>query len=460
MILRTSLLTLSILFSLSLIAQNNIEGKWHGIADFGMMKLRIVFDLKQENGELSGKLISPDQDNFEIELSTADYTDQKLKLGVAAIGLTYNGVYQANADNFTGTIEQNGQSAEVNLQREAIESPYKRPQTPKEPYPYYTEDIVITNPVLGHKLSGTLSLPEEDSKVPIAVMITGSGPQDRDETIAHHKPFLVIANHLTRQGFGVFRYDERGVGESTGDYSTATSEDFTRDAIVVLEHLKHMGYETLGVIGHSEGGMVAAKIGAIYPIDFLISMAGTGVSGRAILEKQNLDITVAEGVDPAAAAENNRKFMEMVDIVINSDDLDASRLKLETHIDSVYAAQIAFIPDYENWKEQQIQSVNTIWMKYFLSFDPAQAWEKVSCPALVLNGTKDLQVDKELNFKAIEAALIKAKNEDFTLTPLKDHNHLFQPSTTGRPSEYDEIETTISDQTLKLMTQWLDAHFK
>ncbi len=290
-------------------------------------------------------------------------------------------------------------------------------------------------------------------------MITGSGPQDRDESLAFHKPFLVIADYLAKNGIGTLRFDDRGVGESEGDFALATSRDFASDAMAALDFLKDRGYSTLGTIGHSEGGLICAMVGATYPIDFIISLAGTAVNGRAILAKQNFVISVAEGLSVDDSKENNRKFLEMVDIVMSEPDSSKAQLILEAHIDSVYSAESKMIPDFPKWRQNQIDMINNPWMRFFVQYDPCEDWKKVSCPVLALNGTKDLQVDQKLNFDALQNCLIEAGNEDFTLAPLKNQNHLFQSSETGRVSEYIEIEESFSEQALKTMLSWMDAHF-
>lgn len=443
----------------SLYAQKEILGEWHGLADLGVQKLRIGFSISMEGDALKASMISPDQGNAVFPVDTIRYKDKEIYLAVNSIGLNYKGDYKATGNVIVGEVTQNGSSYDVELGREEIGSAYHRPQTPKAPFPYSIEEVNFHNKDEDIKLSGTLSFPKGNKDVPVAVMITGSGPQDRDETIAGHKPFLVIADHLSRNGYACLRYDERGVGDSEGEYSMATSKDFARDAIAAVRFLEKQGFENIGLIGHSEGGLVAAMVASEYPVDFLISLAGTGVSGYDILYQQNFDISVAEGLDPEAAEENRRKFMEMADIVLKTENTELAEQNLHHYLDSTYKAESQVIPDFEEWKKNQISSINTRWMRYFMQHDPCEDWSKVTCPVLVLNGTKDLQVNKDLNFNAIKSCLIEAENMEFTMTALANQNHLFQESESGRISEYADIEQTISPKTLRLMSSWLDGYF-
>jgi len=453
-----SLFLLSLNF-VSIAQDNSVTGTWHGLAAFENGKLRLSLVINENNGALSGTLISPDQGNVEIPIDEVKLENQVLTVIVEAIKFEYVANYDEQNQVLTGNVIQNGTEILVNMDRNPLDSPYYRPQTPSKPYPYITEEIQFTNDKSDIKLAGTLTLPNKNKNIPIAIMISGSGPQDRDEALAYHKPFLVIADYLAKHGIGTLRYDDRGVAKSEGNFALATSEDFASDAIAGLEFLKEKGYSVVGTIGHSEGGMVSAMVGANYPIDFIISLAGTAVSGRAILEKQNFVISVAEGMSEEVARENNRKFMEMVDLVLQEPDSLKTQTGLITHIDSVYANERTMIPDYETWKQTQIAQLNNPWMRYFVQYDPCADWKKVTCPVLALNGTKDLQVDLKLNFEAMQNCLIAAGNEDFTLAPIKNQNHLFQSTETGRVSEYIEIEETFSTQTLKTIVAWLDAHF-
>lgn len=454
-----SLLALVLMSQISFAQMSGITGSWHGLAQFENGKLRLSLAIDVSDHKYSGMLISPDQNNREIPIEEIIFNNNQLYFQIEAMKFEFKGDLDDQNQILQGIITQNSIETPISLTRNALESPYYRPQTPAEPYPYLTEEVTFSNTSANIQLAGTLSLPSNKKDFPIAVMITGSGPQDRDESLAYHKPFLVIADFLAKNGIGTLRFDDRGVGESEGNFSTATSEDFASDVVAALDFLKISGYSTVGTIGHSEGGLICAMVGANYPLDFIISLAGTAVDGRAILAKQNFVISVAEGLGVDEAKENNRKFMEMVDIVMSEPDSLKAQLLLETHIDSVYLAESKIIQDFPKWRQNQIDMINNPWMRFFVQYDPCQDWKKVTCPVLALNGTKDLQVDLKLNFDALQNCLIEAGNEDFTLSPLKNQNHLFQTTETGRVSEYIENEESFSEQALKTMLSWMQAHF-
>lgn len=310
----------------------------------------------------------------------------------------------------------------------------------------------------GHILSGTLTIPKGKGPFKCAVMITGSGPQNRDEEILGHKPFAIIADHLANKGIAVLRCDDRGVGKSTGDHQAATSSDFADDIESQIEFLlktkkKRINPKAIGVIGHSEGGLIAAMIGARRPdLAFIVSLAGPGVNGRSILHKQNYDVTRAEGLSEEQADENRNNVMKMLDIVIQFDQNMASE-KLNILLDTLYAN--AGIPDFENFKKTQIDGINNTWMRYFLTYDPSSDWQKVKCPVLALNGEKDIQVDAKMNLEAIANALEKGKNYNYKTVIFPGMNHLFQTCKTCSIGEYQTLKESISESVLEEISDYL-----
>jgi len=339
----------------------------------------------------------------------------------------------------------------------------KRPQEPKEPFPYNSEEVLFENATDNVVLAGTLTFPKEGNNFPAVVMITGSGGQNRNEELLGHKPFLVIADYLTRNGIAVLRFDDRGIAQSTGDHLTATSEDFAKDILAALDFLKsrnEINKTKIGLIGHSEGGIIA-PLAAIQSNDvaFIIMMAGLGIPGDSILYLQGELIQRAEGTSEEEIQKSVKLQREIFSIVKNSNDDE----KLETDLKEKFYSEYATMTEEEKSKlgdpevylNMQIKTITSPWFKYFLRFDPVPVLEKVKCPVLAINGEKDLQVPPKENLDAIESALKKGGNNKFEVKMLPGLNHLFQTSTTGKISEYSQIEETISPVALETMLEWL-----
>lgn len=338
-----------------------------------------------------------------------------------------------------------------------------RPQTPKPPFPYAIEQVKIDNPAApGVTLAATLTVPAGDGPHPGVVLISGSGLQDRDETIAAHKPFWIIADHLSRNGVAVLRYDDRGFAESTGDGTIATLEDFATDAhaaIVWLAKHSAIDAERVGLIGHSEGGVIAPLIASKHPgdVDFLVLLAGTGVRGSEIVVHQLGLIMAASGASPEQVERQQEAARAQHRALLDAADPAAARAALE----QVIRASIAELPederaalgDAEAAIALQVEALSSPWMRHFLAYDPIPALKQVKVPVLILAGDKDLQVDPEQNLAPMKAALAKNRRVDVVRFP--GLNHLFQPATTGAPAEYAVIEQTFAVEVLERMTTWL-----
>lgn len=335
----------------------------------------------------------------------------------------------------------------------------KRPQTPKPPFDYVVKEVEITNPNGGHTLSGTLTMPKKGKGFRAAILITGSGPQDRDETLMGHKPFAVIADDFTKQGIAVLRIDDRGIGKSKGNFEKATSADFASDVAACFDFLKKqkkIDKTKIGLIGHSEGGMVAAMTAALRPeVGFVISLAGTGVNGKSVLYQQNMDIMMAAGASKKDAEANRNNVMRMLDIVITENDSAKATDRLMLMLDTVLGAQKAMIPNLDEFKRNQIAGINSDWMRFFLKYEPSTDWKKVKCPVLILNGDKDLQVNAEVNTKAIESALKSGGNTQFKTVIFQGMNHLFQTCDKCTIQEYDQLEESFSVQVLDEMRKFI-----
>lgn len=448
----------------------DITGDWHGQMDIQGIKLRLVLHIRQEGDGLKATLDSPDQKAFGLPAGEIRYETPVLTFALPNLGVTYKGDWQAASESFTGTFTQGGQGIPLNLSRQAIEAEkLVRPQEPKPPFPYRSEELTFVNEKAGGiRLAGTLTLPEGKGPWPVAILISGSGPQNRDEELLGHKPFLVIADHLTRKGIAVLRYDDRGVAASGGDFKTATSADFASDvaaAVRMLRQRPDIRAKQIGLIGHSEGGLVAPMVAEGMPeVAFAILLAGPGVNGEKIILHQSKLIDAAGGKSEAIIEEQLALSKGVFKILRKHADSakaeQAIRTYLQQEIPKLSEAARADFEPMDQAIEQQLKQLNTPWMRFFLAHEPIPVLSKVHCPLLVLNGEKDLQVDPAQNIPPIEKALKKAKNRDYTVKVMPKLNHLFQHTETGSPSEYAKITETFSPEVLDLMAEWIGQRCK
>ena len=442
----------------------SIEGIWQGKLKVPGTELRIVFKIsKNPDGTLTATLDSPDQGVTGIPVEEVIFEDNTLRLEVKSAGAVFEGKVSEDFLVIEGEWKQSGGVFPLTVKRvdKAIE--ILRPQVPKKPYPYTEEEVAYENKEAGITLAGTLTLPPGKGPSPAVLLISGSGPQDRNETIYNHHPFLVLADYLTRQGIAVLRVDDRGVGESTGDFSQATSEDFASDVLAGIEYLKtrkEINPEQIGLIGHSEGGLIAPMVAVKSPdVAFIILMAGTGLTGEEILYLQGALISRAMGVSEEDIAKN-RQFNEKIFSLIKEEkDKKTIEEKLRQMFMEDWAElneeEKSRIGDPEVFLEAQLKSLLSPWLKFFLTYDPKPTLNKVKCPVLAINGEKDLQVPPKENLSAIEEALKVGGNQNYTIKELPGLNHLFQTAQTGLPAEYAKIEETISPVALKIISDWI-----
>jgi pimeloyl-ACP methyl ester carboxylesterase len=437
----------------------DIAGDWMGTLVYSGIKLRIVFHINKTDTGYNSMMDSPDQGVRGLPMASTRFDQGRLTLEMAQPRIEYAGDYKDSV--VTGTFKQGGVSVPMDLRRGIPEKPV-RPQEPKKPYPYTEEEVTIENKSARVTLAGTLTLPSGSGRFPVAVLITGSGPQNRDEEILGHKPFLVIADALTRAGIAVLRYDDRGVAKSTGKFTGATTADFATDAeaaVAWLRTRKDINPKRIGLIGHSEGGLIAPMVAARdRNIRFIVLLAGPGLRGEEVILSQQQLIAQATG-------SWNKTTQDMVEFNRGAMDIvvqDSARMR---HRDSileqgkVYFAQKAatypaLSPDSPSGK-QALAQLTEPWFMYFISYDPAPAMEQVRCPVLAMNGAKDVQVAPEENLVAIGRALQKGGNKHFEVKEFPDLNHLFQECKTGAPSEYGQIEQTFSPAALEFLTNWV-----
>jgi pimeloyl-ACP methyl ester carboxylesterase len=320
------------------------------------------------------------------------------------------------------------------------------------------EELLIPHPD-GHSLAGTLVLPSGTGPFKCVILISGSGPQNRDEELLGHKPFQVISDHLSKTGTAVFRFDDRGIAKSTGDHDKATSADFASDVVAIYDYLskdKRINSSQIGLAGHSEGGMIAAMAAVKRPtVAFVISLAGTGVSGKDVLFLQNFLIAKKMGLNDEQAKTQQDNVMRFINIIESESDTSVAKQKIATAFDEQYAAQKEFIPNYDEMRKAQIASMGSPWMRFFVTYNPSDDWKKVKCPVLILNGADDIQVIADQNMSDISAALESGGNSNYQMVLFPKMNHLFQYCETCSLQEYSTIQGCFELDVLTEMEEWL-----
>jgi len=456
---KTVLVLFVILTNLSIYAQD-ISGTWNGILKVQGTQLRLVFNITQTGKGYCSTMDSPDQGAKGIPVTSTNYENSILKLEVSNAEIKYKGTLDKEGA-FNGTFKQGGQSFPLILTKKKIEKEIVvRPQEPIKPYPYYSEEVKFENKKDKIKLAGTLTLPEKNGKFPAVILITGSGPQNRDEELLGHKPFLVLSDFLTKNGIAVLRFDDRGTAKSTGDFKNATTFDFATDVEYAIEYLqkrKEINKDKIGLIGHSEGGIIAPIIASENKdIDFIVLMAGSTLRGDKLLLLQKYKIETQMGINKQVVESNQQIFAGAYKIILNEN------LKKEVLYDTL---SHYFISKYgkalpENQKDALINQLTSTWMINFIRLDPVVYLEKVSCPILAINGNKDLQVPSKENLEVIENIFRKSENTKVKIKELEGLNHLFQECETGATSEYATIEQTISPIALKEILNWINIQVK
>jgi len=450
------------LFCSAQVTKHQIPGSWLGNLEVGSLNLRLVFNLViNEKDSLTATLDSPDQGAKNIPLGKVTFTGDSLKIEAPLLGGRYDGRIISDAE-INGTWQQSGQKFTTNLRKLPAQFTLNRPQEPKPPFAYRMEEVSIPNKKFNIYLSGTLTIPDGEGPFPAVILITGSGAQNRDEELMGHKPFLVIADYLTRHGIAVLRYDDRGVGKSQGNYAVATTADLATDAEAAFGFLlnhKTINKTKIGLAGHSEGGLISCITASSNPdIAFVISLAGQGVKGEEILYRQQADIGRASGMSEAQLKETrdiNKKLYSI--LKKENDNLKAEKMIMDTYLDILKKKKLPQ-SEINNNMAQLKGSFNASvypWFRYFLTANPAAFWRNVKCPVLALNGEKDLQVAAEVNLPAIEKAVRAGGNNNVTTKSFPGLNHLFQHCTTGLPSEYGQIEETFSAGALEIITDWI-----
>lgn len=428
-------------------------GDWNGLLQVGGVELRIGVKTEAgEGGALTGSITSPDQSPGDIPISDARMDQGKLSFAVPMIRGRYEGQWDATQGAWNGRWIQGG-PIPLTLAKGPVPS-RARPQLPAKPYPYREEEVAFDS-APGVKLSGALTLPEGKGPFPAAILISGSGAQDRDEQLLGHRPFLVLADHLTRRGVAVLRYDDRGYGKSTGRFQTATSSDFAIDAgaaVAFLRERKDIDARRIGLIGHSEGGMVGPMAAVKDPtIAFVVLLAGPGAPARELMAAQRAAVAKARGIPPEAVARNEAFAGRIDTLLAETADWEAAKVEVTKVVGE--GAAVVGVPAEQLIAANQL--LFTPWYREFIAYDPRPNLAKLRMPVLAVTGANDLQVVAGQNLPAIREAL--KSNKDATVVELPGLNHLFQTSATGDPREYGRIEETFAPTALKAVGDWVAA---
>lgn len=436
-----------------------VEGLWQGALEARGMRLRYQLHVSHDSdGELIAALDSLDQSVSGLPAINVSQKESSFQFEIPAMAGKYEGTLNAAKNVLTGTWSQGGDSAQIEFKRSDQSLELRRPQNPVKPYPYREEDVSFSNESFKVSLAGTLTLPKGTGPFPAAVLIAGSGPHDRNESLENHKPFLVLSDYLTRQGLVVLRYDKRGIGKSTGSADSATTLDLASDAASAVAYLKtrkEIDPTRIGLIGHSEGAMIAPYLAShSKEVAWVVLLAAPATKGQDTLLAQSELIARASGLTEPEIAASLAFDRNAYDMVRGEKDAALLTEKLKAFVktsglDGVMPPAVL---------EPQLRMLTSPWFRFFLDYDPLPSLQNTKCPVLALYGQKDLQVPAKTNLPLLQKALSDADNTQSDIRQLADLNHLFQHAYSGSPAEYGAIEETFSPQALQIIGDWLQPH--
>jgi pimeloyl-ACP methyl ester carboxylesterase len=446
----------------------DISGSYLGTLAVGGTNLQVIFNIgKVADGSYSSTFDSPDQKAFGIKCSKTTVVKDSLFIEVAQAGILYKGLWDSK-EAITGIFKQGGSNLSLNLQL------MRRPQTPRSPFNYVSEDVEYDNADKSLHYGATLTRPTGNRKYPAVIIITGSGTQDRDGTLFGHKLYWVLADYLTKNGIAVLRVDDRGAGKSTigSAGKNVTSADFSYDVETSLNYLEtrtDVDKKHLGLIGHSEGGIIAPMVAARRKdVSFIVMWGGPGVGGAVINTEQSAYILKSRGTDSVALnafKQLNLGILKLFTSSLNVDSLDKQitpvfeiwkKLQTPKTLEELHAKDV----DIKDVHKQYNTLYNIPWMRFFIAYDPETDLGKVKCPVLAINGEKDTQVDAASNLSLIKEILTKNGNKDVEVKAMPGLNHLMQTAQTGDLSEYEKIEETMSPAAMKIISDWIKTHTK
>jgi alpha/beta superfamily hydrolase len=449
----TKYFSLILLFLCSTLSSSqNIVGSWIGEVNANNNKIAFAFHIKKVGEQFESTMDIPKSGLSDAKAENTTFIDKMLTISFPNFGIEYIGTL--NADNeIIGNLFKDGLPTVLNLKKGEIT--LNRPQEPKPPFDYESEDVTFINTIDNLKLAGTLTLPKKKGKHPVVIIISGSGPQNRDGDMFGHKPYYVLADQLTSNGIGVLRFDERGVGVSEGNFETASIKELSTDVTSAITYLKSrndINVSKIGLIGHSIGGIIAPKVATeSNDISYIVLLAAPGVNGDELMLSQKAAMERIMGFNEIQIAQSSTLVKGAYNIIVNS-NLDNTSLKdsLNSHYINIYGKMI---PD--NQRKSLVDQITNYEVVSLIKSKPSEYLEQVKCPVLALNGSKDFQVPATENLKAIKNAIEKNGNKNVRTVTFENLNHLFQECKTGASSEYSEIEETMSFGVLDLVTAWI-----
>lgn len=428
-----------------------LEGSWTGKLSVQGVQLTLVFHIeKDKNNGFIGTMDSPDQSVKGVPATVNSLTADSVDIVISSIGARYLGKQQG--DNIQGTFTQFGKSFPLMLNRGVEE--LRRPQTPHAPYPYQTEDVTFQNAKANAVFSGTLTYPVgyeqmNKQKVPVVLMVTGSGQENRNEEIFDHQPFLVLADYLARHGIASLRYDDRGFAKSTGDASQSTMKDNSEDARCGFNYLKSLKkFGKIGVMGHSEGGSIAMMLAAEGLPEFIVSLAGVAGRGDSLMLKQ-----VYQAMEARGGASFARDYCKVLGAIYAYRNAKKDISHPEVVLDSLLKQTNVSLPALSRQSLLPVITMQTPWVLDFIATDMACYLPKIECPVMAVNGCKDVQVDAHDNLSALRKGL-KPNNKNL-IKEYEGLNHLFQHCTTGQTTEYRLIEETFAPEVMQDIVDWI-----
>ena len=447
-----------------------IEGIWQGTLKFSGTELQIIFTISRSADKiLTATMDVPEQGASAVPIDEIIFENRNVRLEIIPIEGIFEGKLAEDGKKIDGNWSQGGMSLPLLLERAVAKTTLNRPQEPEEPFPYKVEEVIFKNHDADIILAGTLTFPSSEEPFPAVLLLSGSGPQDRDEAVFGHRPFLILADYLTRKGLVVLRVDDRGVGGSSGNFEEATAEDYAADAMAGVAYLKsrkEINRELIGLIGHSEGGLIASMSAAkSSDIAFVVLIASPGLPIVEMEYSEQARGLKANGADENFIARNQALQENLFEVLRQETDGEAVHNKFISIITEFFEAlseeerKIAGLSK-ENLKtyiQDQVQRLHSPWFRFYLPYDPGSTLRKVTCPVLAINGEKDQQVPSKDNLNAIKQALEVGGNNNYIIKELPGLNHLLQTAETGSISEYGKIEETMSPSALQIIGDWIQV---
>jgi pimeloyl-ACP methyl ester carboxylesterase len=474
------LIGIAVLLFINQVKAQDITGSWQGLISVGGTNLHLVFNINKTDTSYSTTFDSPDQKVFGIACSKTYNVKDSVFIEIAIIKGAYKGLWDGK-DGITGVYRQGAGHIAVDMKRitdadkaAALKEPV-RPQTPKPPFSYSSEDVEYDNADKSMHYGATFTKPKGDGKYPAVIIISGSGTQDRDGTIMGHKLYWVLANYLTKNGIAVLRVDDRGAGKSSlgKDINSATSADFSYDVEASLNYLEtrnDVDKKHLGLIGHSEGGIIAPMVAARRKdVNFMVLWGAPAIGGARVLSEQTGDGLKEMGVDSVAVNAFKSLNLQLFGQFASSPNKDVLDKKIVTIFDDWKKVQSPKIlndlrPNGTIVAQDLFKNFNTLydtaWSHFFVVYDPAKDLSEVKCSVLAVNGSKDTQVNAETNLAEIKEILAKNGNKHFEIRELPGLNHLLQTANTGAVPEYEKIDETMSPEAMNIISGWIKIHTK